>query len=152
MTNNIETFPFENLVISNIKTKKSPRLLLANKPYPVGFETPIVITPFGIDNAYGKFYMKLSFNKDVDRDFIELLRKIEKHLQHLLPTLITNFSNNYTINTMLDKNIKIEDKDGNIVSMFGIEKGETLKATIELGDIYNDTHYKWLVKKVIRLR
>ena len=152
MSNNIQTFPVENLVISTIKTKKCPRLLLANKPYPVSFETPDVITPFGIDNAYGKFYIKLSFNKDVDGDFIGLLQKIEKRLQSIIPTLQTNFSNYFTISCILDKNIVIQDSKGQAVSMFGIEKGEILKATVELGDIYRDSHYKWIVKKLIRLR
>jgi hypothetical protein len=152
MTNNIETFPIENLVISNIKNKKNPRLILGNKTYQVVFETPNVITPFGIDNAFGKFYIKLSLNKDTDNDFIVLLKKIENKLQTLIPTIISNFSNNYTINAILDKNMKLEDKDGNIISMFGIEKGDILKATIELGDIYNDKYYKWIVKKIVRMR
>ena len=152
MTNNIETFPVENLVISNNKNTKNPRLILGNKTYPVAFETPSVVTPFGIDNSYGKFYIKLSFNKDIDTDYIELLKKIEKRLQSIIPTIHSNFSNNYTINAILDRDIKIEDKDGNIVSMFGIEKGDILKATIELGNIYSDKYYKWIVKKIIRMR
>jgi len=152
MTNHIETFPVENLVICNTKKTKNTRLILGNKPYPVAFETPNVTTPFGIDNSFGKFYIKLSFDKDKDKDFIELLKKIEKRLQSLIPTINTNFSNLYTINAILDRDIKIEDKDGNIVSMFGIEKGDILKTTIELGNIYSDTYYKWIVKKIVRLR
>ena len=152
MSNNITSFPLENLVISEIKTKKSPRIILANKSYPIGFETPEVITPFGIDNAYGKFYIKLSFNQTMDRDFLVLLQKIEEKLQILVPGLKTNFSSQNTINCILDKNITIEDTNGNIVSMFGINKGDCLKATIELGDIYNNTNYKWIVKKLIRMR
>lgn len=152
MSNNILSFPVENLVISDIKNKKKPRLILANKAYPIALETPVGHTPFGIDNVYGKFYMKLTLNKDVDMDFIELLKKIEKRLQTIIPSLLTNFTNSSTFNTILDKNVKIEDDKGNIVSMFGIEKGDCLKTTIELSDIYNDKNYKWIVKKIIRLR
>ena len=151
MSNNIASFPVENIVISEIKTKKSPRLILANKTYPIGFETPIVITPFGIDNAYGKFYIKLSFNQSIDHDFIVLFLKIEQKLQTLVPGLKTSFSGQNTISCILDKNITIEDNNGNVVSMFGIDKGDSLKATIELGDIYN-INYKWIVKKLIRMR
>ena len=86
MTNHIQSFPLDNLVISEVKTKKTPKIILANKTYPIGFETPEVVTPFGIDNAYGKLYMKLTFRSN-DNDFVGLLHKIEEKLQQILNEL-----------------------------------------------------------------
>ena len=151
MNNHIESFPLDNLVISEIKTRKTPKIILAKKTYPIGLETPEVITPFGIDSAYGKFYMKLTFTSS-DNDFLGLLHKIEQKLQDLVPGLKSNFSNNSTINCILDRNVIIENTEGNQVTMFGINKGDRLKTSLELGDIYNNTNYKWIVKKIVLLR
>ena len=151
MTNHIQSFPLDNLVISEVKTKKTPKIILANKTYPIGFETPEVVTPFGIDNAYGKLYMKLTFRSN-DNDFVGLLHKIEEKLQQLVPGLKTNFSNNNTINCILDRNITIVNKEGTPVTMFGVSKGDNMKVDLELGDIYNNLNYKWIVKKMTLLR
>lgn len=147
MNNHIQNFPIENLVISEIKNKKSPKLILANVPYPIGFETPMVSTPFGIDAAYGKFYIKLAFNCQLDNDFVRLLQSIEQKLMKLVPGLKSNFSNATTISCLIDRNVEITS-NGKPLSMFAIQKGDRLTATIELGDIYFNNTYKWIVRKI----
>jgi len=150
MSNDIQNFPIENLVISEIKNKKSPKLILANVPYPIGFETPIVMTPFGIDSAFGKFYIKLAFNCQLDNDFLQVLQSIEQKLMKLVPGLKSNFSNATTISCLLDRNVEITSGvNGKPVSMFAIQKGARFTATIELGDIYFNNTYKWIVRKIV---
>ncbi len=151
MSNHINDFPIENLVISEIKNKKTPKLILGNIPYPIGFETPVAITPFGIDSAYGKFYIKLSIDPTIDGDFLRLMQAIDQKLMRLVPSLKTNFTSANTINCLLDRNVEIVDADGKQLSMFSIQKGDRLKATLELGDIYFNNIYKWMVRKIIWL-
>ena len=149
MSNHINNFPIENLVISEIKNKKTPKLILANVPYPIGFETPVATTPFGIDSAYGKFYIKLTIDPTIDGDFLRLMQAVDHKLMDLVPGLKTNFTSATTLNCLMDRNVVIADAEGKHVSMFSIQKGDRLKATIELGDIYFNNTYKWMVRKII---
>jgi hypothetical protein len=149
MSNHINNFPIENLVVSEIKNKKTPKLILANVPYPIGFETPVATTPFGIDSAYGKFYIKLSIDPTIDGDFLRLMQAVDHKLMGLVPGLKSNFTSATTLNCLLDRNVDIVDADGKNSSMFSIKKGDRLKATLELGDIYFNNTYKWMVRKII---
>jgi hypothetical protein len=149
MSNHINNFPIENLVVSEIKNKKTPKLILANVPYPIGFETPVATTPFGIDSAYGKFYIKLSIDPTIDGDFLRLMQAVDHKLMGLVPGLKSNFTSATTLNCLLDRNVDIVDADGKNSSMFSIQKGDRLKATLELGDIYFNNTYKWMVRKII---
>jgi len=149
MSNHIDNFPIDNLVISEIKNKKTPKIILANVAYPIGFETPVAITPFGIDTAYGKFYMKLCIDPTTDGDFLRLMHAIDHKLMGLVPGLKSNFTNATTLHCLLDRNVVIVDADGKNSSMFSIQKGDRLKATVELSDIYFNNAYKWMVRKII---
>ena len=92
-------------------------------------------------------------NKKIPSNIWKKLKiTVAKCLIFLILPLKTNFSNNSTINCILDRNIIIVNKEGTPVTMFGVSKGDNMKVDLELGDIYNNLNYKWIVKKMTLLR
>jgi hypothetical protein len=156
MTNNLDTLNIDNIILSIIKTKITPKLILSSNVYPIGFDIPEVLVPFGIDRSYGKSYLKIQmFN---DSKYLYFLKKIEYKLNELVKekfngrTLKTSFYGENTMATILDKNIEIVDNNNNQISNYAIIKGTKIQVLMELGDIYdynNDYHYKWIIKKII---
>lgn len=137
-----------NIVISDLKNRRQPRIVVMTKAYPVATEVT-GYAPFGIDMSFGKRYMKFTLEQS---NLAELFRAIDLRLMNLIPGLKSSMSGNNTILTILDKNVKICDNNGNATSSYAIEKGTKMTITIELGDIYtfNDTsNYKWIVKNII---
>ena len=151
------------IVISNIRNSLCPRLLVMKKTYPIGFELFNVKTPFGIDVAYGKSYIKLEFESQTEQYL--LLREIEKRLmtlQHPI-ALKSCLYGSCGISALLDKNVEIYLKDTkniqeteNIlkpISCYGISRGDILDVVAELGNIYvhnNECTYKYIVKRIIK--
>jgi hypothetical protein len=156
MTNNLETLNIDNIILSIIKTKISPKLILCNHVYPIGFEIPEVLVPFGIDRNYGKSYLKIQlFN---DSKYLFYLKNIENKLNELVKekyegrNLKTSFYGENTMATILDKNIQIIDMNNNQISNYAIIKGTKIQVLMELGDIYDyngNYVYKWIIKKII---
>jgi hypothetical protein len=160
-SNNIDKIDYEQILLSYVGKSIKPRYILGANVYPISLEINNCIAPFGIDAAYGKLYMKITlpnnyiesakythFFKNIDIKIINLI--IEKEKGILEPNLNKNI-----IQTILDKNITIQDSLGNSVSVFGITKGTQIKTMqITLGDIFyvNKTqkfNYKWIVNKII---
>ena len=147
-----------NIVISNIRNSVCPRLIVLKKAYPIGFELSNVMTPFGVDIAYGKSYIKLELTHQPEQ--YDLLCKIEKRLielKHPQPFKSCLYGAR-GISAILDKNIEIyaKDIDGNLqnISHYGITNGDILDVIIELGNIYthdNVCMYKYIVKKIIKI-
>jgi hypothetical protein len=156
MTNNLETLNIDNIILSVIKTKITPKLILSNHVYPIGFEIPEVLVPFGIDRNYGKSYLKIQLF--ADSKYLFYLKNIENKLNQLIiekykgRNLKTSFYGENTMATILDKNIQILDINNNQISNYAIVKGTKIQILMELGDIYdynNEYHYKWIIKKII---
>jgi hypothetical protein len=159
--NDFNTIDYEHILLSYVGKSIKPRYILGPKVYPISIEINNCIAPFGVDNAYGKLYMKISlpnnyiessknivFFTNIDTKLSNLVMEKEKN------SLDTNLKKNI-IQTILDKNISIVDSSGNITSLFGITKGTHLKTLqLTLGDIFyvNKTknyNYKWIVNKII---
>jgi len=156
--NRISMLNVNNIVISNIRNSLCPRLIVLKKTYPIGFELSNVKTPFGIDVAYGKSYIKLEFENQTEQYL--LLREIEKRLillQHPIPVKSCLYGSR-GISALLDKNVEIylkDTKDDTFthISSYGISKGDILDVVLELGNIYvhnNECSYKYIVKKIIK--
>jgi hypothetical protein len=164
--NRISMLNVGNIVISNIRNSLCPRLIVLKKAYPIGFEIFNVKTPFGIDVAYGKSYIKLEFENQTEQYL--LLRDIEKRLmalQHPIPVKSCLYGS-CGISALLDKNVEIYLKDTKDIqntqttndtlthiSSYGISKGDILDVVVELGNVYvhnNECLYKYIVKKIIK--
>lgn len=158
--NNLSMLNVSSIVISNIRNSLCPRMIVMKKTYPIGFELFNVKTPFGIDVAYGKSYIKLEFESQTEQYL--LLREIEKRLmtlQHPIPIKSCLYGT-CGISALLDKNVEIYLKDTqdneNIlkpISSYGISRGDMLDVVVELGNIYvhnNECTYKYIVKRIIR--
>lgn len=164
--NNISMLNVSSIVISNIRNSLCPRMIVMKKTYPIGFELFNVKTPFGIDVAYGKSYIKLEFESQTEQYL--LLREIEKRLmtlQHPIPIKSCLYGS-CGISALLDKNVEIYLKDTqdtqdtheteNIlkpISSYGISRGDILDVVVELGNIYvhnNECTYKYIVKRIIK--
>jgi hypothetical protein len=135
-------------------------MIVMKKTYPIGFELFNVKTPFGIDVAYGKSYIKLEFESQTEQYL--LLREIEKRLmvlQHPIPIKSCLYGT-CGISALVDKNVEIFMKDTqeteNIlkpISSYGISRGDILDIVLELGNIYvhnNECTYKYIVKRIIK--
>ena len=161
--NNLSMLNVSSIVISNIRNSLCPRMIVSKKTYPIGFELFNVKTPFGIDVAYGKSYIKLEFESQTEQYL--LLREIEKRLMTLQhPILIKScLYGSCGISALLDKNVEIYLKDTkdtqeteNIlkpISSYGISRGDILDVVVELGNIYvhnNECTYKYIVKRIIK--
>jgi hypothetical protein len=155
--NIISMLNVSNIVISNIRNSICPRFIVLKKAYPIGFEISNVKTPFGIDIAYGKSYMKLEFESQTEQYL--LLREIDKRLmtlQHPIPVKSCLYGS-CGISVLLDKNVEIYTKNTDDtltrISSYGISKSDILDVTIELGNMYvhnNECTYKYIVKRIIK--
>jgi hypothetical protein len=158
--NNLSMLNVSSIVISNIRNSLCPRMIVMKKTYPIGFELFNVKTPFGIDVAYGKSYIKLEFESQTEQYL--LLREIEKRLmvlQHPIPIKSCLYGT-CGISALVDKNVEIFMKDTqeteNIlkpISSYGISRGDILDIVLELGNIYvhnNECTYKYIVKRIIK--
>lgn len=155
--NKISMLNVDNIVISNIRNSLCPRLIVLKKTYPIGFEISNVKTPFGIDIAYGKSYIKLEFENQTEQYI--LIRDIEKRLMSLqnpIPVKSCLYGS-CGMSALLDKNVEIYTKDANDtltnISHYGISKGDVLDVTVELGNMYvhnNECSYKYIVKRIIK--
>jgi hypothetical protein len=164
--NNLSMLNVSSIVISNIRNSLCPRMIVMKKTYPIGFELFNVKTPFGIDVAYGKSYIKLEFESQTEQYL--LLREIEKRLMTLQQPIPFKscFYGSCGISALLDKNIEIytkqEQKTDDThetentlkpISCYGISRGDILDVVIELGNIYvhnNECTYKYIVKRIIK--
>jgi hypothetical protein len=161
--NNLSMLNVSSIVISNIRNSLCPRMIVMKKTYPIGFELLNVKTPFGIDIAYGKSYIKLEFESQTEQYL--LLREIEKRLmtlQHPIPIKSCLYGT-CGISALLDKNVEIYLKDTKDthetenrltpISSHGISRGDILDVVVELGNIYvhnNECTYKYIVKRIIK--
>jgi hypothetical protein len=167
--NNLSMLNVGNIVISNIRNSLCPRMIVMKKTYPIGFELFNVKTPFGIDVAYGKSYIKLEFESQTEQYL--LLREIEKRLMILQQPIPIKSCLYGTcgISALLDKNVEIvmkgskntqekqeiQENENRLtpISSYGISRGDILDVVVELGNIYvhnNECTYKYIVKRIIK--
>ena len=159
--NDVNKIDYNNILLSYVGKNIKPRYVLGPKVYPISIEINNCIAPFGVDNAYGKLYMKISLpnNYIESAQNIAFFRNIDTKLSNLVvekeKSILDENLNKNIIQTILDKNISIVDSSGNIASVFGITKGTHIKTLqLSLGDIFyvNKTqkfNYKWMVNKII---
>jgi hypothetical protein len=122
--NDFSKISTDNIILSYVAKNIKPRYILGDSTFPISIEVSEAKTPFGIDNIYGKHYMKLIIT---DRVTLAVLHKIEERLKILvaekegkeLETILSNGN----IQTVLDKNIEIINHDGTHTTMFAIDKG-----------------------------
>ena len=156
-TNDFSKIDYNNIILSYIGKNIKPRFILGDNIYPISCEIENCIAPFGIDNAYGKMYMKLSIYEN--SKIIHFLKNIDDTISKLIMekeqmSIDSNINRN-TIQTMLDNNIIIQNDDGKHLSSFNINKASVIKKIqMQLGDVYYITKskkyaYKWIVNKII---
>lgn len=153
--NDISKIDCQQIVLSYIGKNIKPRYILGDSIYPISLELKDSYIPFGIDNAYGKLYMKIK----IHNSFLNIIKAIECRLSNLIidkeKGLLEENLNNNIIQSILDKNISIVDSSNNIASMFGINKGANIKSIeIVLGDIFyiskiQKFSFKWIVNKIV---
>lgn len=160
-TNDLDKIDYGQILLSYVGKSIKPRYILGTNVYPISLEINNCIAPFGVDNAYGKLYMKITlpnnyiesakhilFFKNIDSKISSLIIEKEKGI------LEANLNKNI-IQTILDRNIIIQDSSSNSMSVFAITKGSQIKTIqLTLGDIFyvNKTqkfNYKWIVNKII---
>ena len=159
--NDFNTIDYEHILLSYVGKNIKPRYILGTNTYPVTLEINNCIAPFGVDNAYGKLYMKISIsgNHIETTKNLSIFKNIDNRLSKLIDekenAILEHNLNKNVIQTMLNRNITIVDNLGNNVSFFNILKGTHIKTLqITLGDIFYITksqkyNYKWIVNKII---
>ena len=160
-SNELNKIDYDHILLSYVGKSIKPRYVLGTNVYPISLEINNCVVPFGVDNAYGKLYMKISLPNNYFESAKNIL--IFKNFDSKISNLITEKEkgvldenlNKNIIQTILDRNIIIVDSLGNSASVFGITKGTQIKTMqITLGDIFyvNKTqkfNYKWIVNKII---
>lgn len=159
--NDLNKIDYEHILLSYVGKNIKPKYVLGNSVYPISIEINNCIAPFGVDSAYGKLYMKISFpNNYIESiNYLHFFKNVDSKLANLIidkeKGILDENLNKNVIQTMLDRNIVIQDGLGVIKSIFGITKGTQIKSLqITLGDIFyvNKTqkfNYKWVVNKII---
>jgi hypothetical protein len=160
-SNDVSKIDYNNILLSYVGKSIKPRYVLGPNVYPISIEINNCIVPFGVDNAYGKLYMKISLPNNYIENaknivfFTNIHTKLSKLVMEKEKGILDTNLNKNIIQTILDKNISILDSSGNIASLFGITKGTHIKTLqLTLGDIFyvNKTknyNYKWMVNKII---
>lgn len=158
--NDINKIDCNQIVLSYIGKNIKPRYILGDNIYPICIELKNCNIPFGVDNAFGKLYMKIKIQNSIEHiNNINIIKNIEIKLSNLIVEkekglLEENFNKNI-IQCILDKNITIVDTSNNIVSLFAITKGITVNSIqIFLGDIFYISKiqkfcFKWIVNKIV---
>ena len=143
----INKFEFKN-VSENIS-------LITHDNKTLKFWTPPILIPFGIDNEYNKYLLKLEINKK-NEDHI-YLKKILLHIENLIKkkmniednefkSIIKNRGENNdliecrikTIKSNILTSIEFEDKDNNYLkTIFDIPKQSTVKAQLEINGFWD---------------
>jgi hypothetical protein len=160
-SNDVNKIDYDQILLSYIGKNIKPRYVLGTNIYPISLEISNCVIPFGVDNAYGKLYMKISLSNNCIESGknIIIFKNIDKKLSNLIAEkekgILEENLNKNIIQTILDKNITIIDSSGNVVSVFGITKGTQIKTVqLTLGDIFyisktQKFNYKWIVNKII---
>ena len=119
------------------------------------FWTPRILIPFGIDNEYNKYLLKLEINKNNEEQIH--LKKILLHIENLIKkkmniednefkSIIKNRGENNdliecrlkTMKNNILTNIEFEDKDNNYLkTIFDIPKQSFIKAQIEINGLWD---------------
>ena len=119
------------------------------------FWTPLILAPFGIDNEYNKYLLKLEINEKIEEHLH--LKKLLLHIENLIKKKLnmddiefksiikTRINNCDLIETRL-KNIKnnittiieYEDKDNNYLkTVFDLKKQSQLKVQVEINGLWD---------------
>jgi uncharacterized protein (UPF0333 family) len=119
------------------------------------FWTPLILAPFGIDNEYNKYLLKLEINEKIEEHLH--LKKLLLHIENLIKKKLnmddiefksiikTRINNCDLIETRL-KNIKnnittiieFEDKDNNYLkTVFDLKKQSQLKVQVEINGLWD---------------
>lgn len=119
------------------------------------FWTPLILAPFGIDNEYNKYLLKLEINEKIEEHLH--LKKLLLHIENLVKKKLnmddvefksivkTRINNCDLIETRL-KNIKnnittiieYEDKDNNYLkTVFDLKKQSEIKVQVEINGLWD---------------
>lgn len=119
------------------------------------FWTPLILAPFGIDNEYNKYLLKLEINEKIEEHLH--LKKLLLHIENLVKKKLnmddvefksivkTRINNCDLIETRL-KNIKnnittiieYEDKDNNYLkTVFDLKKQSQIKVQVEINGLWD---------------
>jgi len=161
--NDFNKIDYDHILLSYVGKNIKPRYILGTSTYPVTLEINNCIALFGVDNAYGKLYMKISLHRNDNHleniKNVSIFKNIDNTLSKLIQekenAILEPNLNKNIIQTMLDRNITILDNSGNNVSVFSITKGIQIKTLqITLGDIFyvsksQKYNYKWIVNKIV---
>jgi hypothetical protein len=158
--NDINKIDSNQIVLSYIGKNIKPRYILGANIYPISIELKNCFIPFGIDNAFGKLYMKIKIPNTTEHvNNIYIIKNIETKLSNLIVAkengLLEDNLNKNIIQCVLDKDITIVDNSNNNVSIFSITKGLTVNTIqILLGDIFyiskiKKFSFKWIVNKIV---
>lgn len=107
--------------------------------------TPPMDAPFGLEDVYGKYQLKLRFNNyktnNEMRSFIQKIQNVENRLSTLAPT--TNYHSNIKINKNFDPLLVLrvnKDEEDLLQTVANLKGGEIVRANILLDSVwsYND--------------
>lgn len=119
------------------------------------FWTPLILAPFGIDNEYNKYLLKLEINEKIEEHLH--LKKLLLHIENLVKKKLnmddiefksiikTRINNCDLVETRL-KNIKnnittiieYEDKDNNYLkTVFDLKKQSQIKVQVEINGLWD---------------
>ena len=113
--------------------------------------SPELIAPFGVQEEYGKFNLKLALNGSTreSRQFADFIRNLEKRLQVLAPTIdyhsnvkvLQNYDPLLTLRIQkrynnLEVNVKSKNKDRYLENVHDIKKGDHVKCRFQLEKIW----------------
>lgn len=109
--------------------------------------TPEFISPFGVQEEYGKTNLKLALNKSTreSRQFADFIRNLEKRLQVLAPTIdyhsnvkvLENYDPLLILRIQkrygkLEVNVKSKNSDRYLENVYDIKKGDCVKCRFQL--------------------
>lgn len=133
--------------------------------------TPVMSVPFGIDEAYDRYYMKLQFENKNDygdvQFFYDIMKGIETSIKNYASEIFgeqfevsSEFNHRTghdpTINTKLVSyktriKTKIYSKQGSLMNYWQIEPNTNVKCKLSLNGIWpknNKFYYKWNVEEI----
>ena len=128
--------------IDSIEIRKRKPIIRGSR---ILISTPPMDAPFGLEDVYGKYQLKLRFNNyktDHEmRSFIQKIQNIEHRLSTLAPT--TNYHSNIKTNKKFDPLLVLrvdKDEEELLQRVAKLKGGEMVRANILLDSLwsYND--------------
>lgn len=165
---------YQNIDLSKINfqiVENPPHIKMSYQDKDLEIRTPVMSIPFGVDNVYNKYYIKLQFDdfkEDIEMEgFFNLLMLIEQYIENFLESNVDEniemaseftFKDKFdpTLNTKLisynDKiKTKIINRNGSDVNYWELKKGSKVTCKISLNGVWkvkDKFYYKWNLVEV----